>query len=85
MFYLKPPRHISTLPKTEVAALRRDVCFALDERTSSGCPGMSEKCAGNRRSKLAGIDVLNVVLLLRLFSSPQRSARVECFRVQLNR
>ena len=28
MFYLKPPRHISTLPKTEVAALRRDVCFA---------------------------------------------------------
>ena len=30
MFYLKPPRHISTLPKTEVAALRRDVCFAPD-------------------------------------------------------
>jgi hypothetical protein len=30
--------------KTEVAALRRDVCFAPDERTSSGYLGMSEKC-----------------------------------------
>src|ERR1700686_3082262 len=30
--------------KTEVAALRRDVCFAPGEPTSSGCLGMSEKC-----------------------------------------
>jgi hypothetical protein len=41
MFYLKPPRHISTLPKTEVADLRRDVCFAPESghrQAVSACP-----------------------------------------------
>ncbi len=35
-------RHPQTFTKTEVAALRRDVCFTPGERTSSGCLGLSE-------------------------------------------
>jgi hypothetical protein len=27
MFYLKPPRHISTLPLADVSIILRDVCF----------------------------------------------------------
>ena len=34
MFYLKPPRYISTLPNSEVAALARQVCSTPDNRHS---------------------------------------------------
>ena len=41
---VRPMSIRSGMSKTEVAALRRDVRFAPDQQTSSGCLGMSEKC-----------------------------------------
>jgi hypothetical protein len=32
MFYLMPPRHISTLPKAEVTSLESDVCITPESR-----------------------------------------------------
>jgi hypothetical protein len=44
MFYLKPPRHISTLPKPE--KLNGSICFPLcpQQRTCGDYCGMSELC-----------------------------------------
>ena|ERR1700716_3486987 len=36
MFYLKPPRHISTLPKTVLTPLKWDVCITTESRHRSG-------------------------------------------------
>src|ERR1700686_1199408 len=38
MFYLKPPRHISTLPKTEVPGFARHVRFTLTSRHRQPAP-----------------------------------------------
>jgi hypothetical protein len=51
--------------KTEVTALRRDVCFAPDERTSSGYLGMSEKCHNQKCATVVGSSQLVRALKLR--------------------
>jgi hypothetical protein len=35
MFYLKPPRHISTLPKAALTASKWDFCYTLESRLNS--------------------------------------------------
>ena len=52
MLSLQPPRHIPTLPKTEVAALRGDVCFAPVGSTGRRNTGIKSLCW---RFKLQGL------------------------------
>jgi hypothetical protein len=44
MFYLKPPRHISTLPILVVLTVRRSLPVYPDKQTFSACVGMSQTC-----------------------------------------
>src|ERR1700704_4928965 len=48
MFHLPPPRHISTLPKTEGSAFRRYVCLSPTGRHSLVRPSVLVDFATNR-------------------------------------
>ena len=54
MFYLMPPRHISTLPKAVLGAYLSDVRFTPDERTSASASrveAVPQHVAGRRARK----------------------------------
>src|SRR5260370_41996005 len=59
--------------KTEVAALRRDVCFAPRERTSSGCLSMSVSC---QKATSVGLRLSDICEYLRQLFGPVRRDHV---------